>query len=200
MLDNLYVLGSTLLNNNRRLYVFLITYNHIQCNVVFHRLIKPVGYWTIELSFIKVTDNNAVLSCYANKARTNLSLDEFCDFFDIQVGEGNASLKDIFSAFYTSLNNQIPHTIERLNDVQRELMSDYIYHYENRDEHNRLYLYDLRKTGNRSEYNNDKAAARYPDIYEHFQNDREYSFYFSEHREDEVTLNQLLEKLRKRNN
>ena len=194
MLDNLYVLGSGLLKDNRRLSVFLITYNHIQCNVIFHRLVKPIGYWTIELSFVKVENNDAVLTCYANKVRTNLSFDEFCNFFELQVGKGDTNPKIILSAFYNSLNSQIPTTVEHLNDNQRRLMSDYISHCESGDERKRIYLYDLRRTGNRTEYNNDKAAARYPDIYEQFKNDKEYSFYFS------VTLNQLLEKLRNRNN
>ena len=199
MLENLYVLGTALLRNNRRLYVFSITYNNIKCNVIFHRLIKPKRYWTIALTFIKVANNAAVLSCYANKATTDLLFSDFCAFFNIQVGNGNASPKDIFASFYQSLNTQIPHNIGTLNEEQRVLMGNYIYNHEIGDEQNRLYLYDLRRTGNRSEYNNDKAAARYPDIYEHFKDDIEYSFYFSEHPEDEVTLNELLEKLRLRN-
>lgn len=198
MLERLYVLGTLLLHHNRRLFVFLITYNHIQCNVIFHRLIKPEGYWTIRLTFIKVENNDETLSCYANRIRTDLNIDEFTTFFDIQTDKSSTSIKNIFTTFYRSFNNQIPDNIEHLNNEQRALMGNYITHQEQGDAQNRIYLFDIRHTGNRSEYNNDKAVARYPEIYAHFQHDTDYSFYFSENPADEVTLNQLLRKLRNR--
>ena len=197
MLKNLYTLGTLLLKNDRRLHVFFISYNGIDCNVIFHRLKKANGFWTIQLEFVKVA-NDESLVCYANKASTDLKINDFCAFFNIQLGEGKADVKDIFGRFYMSLNEQVPTKLISLNEDQRQLMCSYIQNHEPADEAAKIYLFDLRKTGNRSEYNNDKAAARYPDIYEHFKDDDEYSFYFTDDYSKEVTLDQLLEKLKRR--
>lgn len=197
MLNNLYKLGSELLKQNRRLHVFYITYNKIHCNVIFHRLIKPIGYWTIQLEFIKATSNES-LSCYANKATTNLNFNKFCDFFNINTNTGNSTIRDIYCSFYKSLNNQIPTIISVMDNGQRYLMSNFICSHEAVDESKKIYLYDIRKTGHRTEYNNDKAAALYPDIYDHFKYDLDHSFCFSSNANIEVTLDQLLTKLRKR--
>lgn len=199
MLDNLYVLGSELLKMNRRLYVFLITYNNIKCNVIFHRLEKSHGYYPIQLEFVKVTDDTT-LSCYAHKSSTDLKFSDFAEFFNINTGSGKAEVRDIFSSFYKSLNSQIPTAVTSLNKTQNDLMSGFINRHSSVKEAAKKYLYDFRlNSGSRSKYNNDKAAALYPDIYEHFKKDIDHSFFFSPNKADEVTLNQLLAKIRNRN-
>ena len=61
------------------------------------------------------------------------------------------------------------------------------------------YLYDVRTTGgHRTNLDNDKAAS-YPDIYVHFQNDTDYSFFFTADPSKEVTLDTLLQKIEHRN-
>lgn len=198
MLNNLYKLGSELLKQNRRLHVFYITYNKIHCNVIFHRLIKPNGYYPIQLDFIKVC-NNQSLCCYANKSSTNLKFNDFCNFFNINSNDRSATIREIFVSFYETFNSQIPTTITPINDSQRNIMSKYIIAHSSATEATKVYLYDFRlNNGERSKYNNDKAAALYPDIYEYFKNDTDHSFFFSPNKSDEITLNQLLEKLRKR--
>ena len=143
MLSNLYILGNELLKSGRRLHVFLITYNNIQCNVIFHRLQKSNGYYPIQLEFVKIANNEA-LSCYAHHASTDLKFSEFCRFFNIHLGNGNANVPDIFNSFYKRLNTQIPTTITPTNDVQRHLMKDYIITHSDANEAAKIYLYDFR--------------------------------------------------------
>lgn len=195
-LSKLYELGSMLMREERRLYVFEIIYNNIQCDVIFYRFHKAKGYWTIELRFIK--ENGENLICMANRATTDLDINEFCDFFRIKRIDGTATVKEIFNSFYEVFNEQVPDKISIPGEKEQEYMSAYIYYHENVDEREKKYLYDLRRTGNRSVFNNDKAISKYPDIYKHFKNKKDYSFCFSKNKEDEVDLYQLLKKLKRR--
>ena len=198
MLDNLYKLGSELMKNGRMLSVFCITYNSVECYVVFHRLEKAKGYYTIKLEFIRIDDHESLV-CYANKSHTNLDFIDFKNFFRLNTGFGKAEIRDIFKNFYNSFNSQIPTIIETMNREQQNVMRNYIYNNSPASERDKIYLYDFKKTrGHRTNFNNDKAAASYPEIYEHFKHDTDHSFFFSPREEDEVNLSQLLQKLANR--
>lgn len=200
MLKNLYVLGNLLIENNRLLHVFDINYNGVKYNVVFYRLPKVMKkYYTIELTFINATNENEFISCYANKHSMDISPIDFCNFFNVKFVNGKAHISNIYKTFYDTFNKQVNFDIFTYSSTQQQVMKKYIYNKEPAKERDKKYLYDFRHTGNRSKFNNDKAASSYFEIYKHFADMNEYSFYFSPHKEDEVkNVNELLEKLKKR--
>lgn len=199
MLKNLYKLGNLLIKNNRLLHVFDIDYNKEKYNVIFYRLPKAKKkYYTVELTFINTRDKNKYISCYANSHSMDISPVEFCNFFNIQFISGKANISSIFATFYKKFNSQVNLDIFSYLPEQQQIMKEYICHKEPTKERDKKYLYDFRRTGNRSKFNNDKAAYYYPEIYKYFANKTEYSFFFSPHKEDEVKdVNELLKKIKK---
>ena len=199
-LENLYKLGTALLKTNRRLTAFYIQYNQIKCHIVFHRLKRPQGYWTIELSFINTENIENNFTCLANRNSLSVDYYDFCNFFHIKSRGANTTPREIMESFYHSFNQQIPTKVKKEYDKeQTHILNNYIRQKEPVDEASKIYLFDLRHFGNRSEYNNDKAAFRYPEIYSYFEKDTDYSFCFTNKKEKEVTLEELLRKLEKRN-
>lgn len=201
-LGNLYKLGSALLKSDRRLTAFRIHYKGINCHVLFHRLLKPHNtYWTIHLSFFKVDNIKEYFECYANKNGMDVDANTFYHFFNIK-GDGHGDWKSLIENFYSSFNKQITDdVINKLSDYDEEeknLINTYISNHEREDERNKVYLFDVRHTGHRTEYNNDKAACRYPEIYQHFKTYTEYSFFFSDDVEKETTLEELIIKFERR--
>lgn len=200
-LDRLYVLGNNLKSINRHITVLDYNYNDVRCEVIFHRLPHPVQkIWTIKLSFYNPSDHSNDFSCYANRVRMSFDAGEFAAFFHITYGSGG-HMRDIIEGFYDnfgrSINTKIP---DIYAGDGRDTMERYIYQNESIDDRDRIYIYDVRPTrGVRSELNNDKAAALYPEIYAEFREDTTLSFFFSPNKGEECTLDQIIEKIRRRN-
>ena len=200
-LDRLYELGNNLKRAGRHITVFDYSYNGIKCEVVFHRL--PQAYqkiWTIKLSFYNPSDHSNDFSCYANRVRMSFDASEFASFFHIAYG-GGGHLRNLIEGFYEDFGRRINTVIpDQYDGDDRVTMERYIYQNESVDDRDKIYIYDVRQTrGVRSELNSDKAATRYPEVYAEFREDTTLSFFFSPNREDECTLDQIIEKIKRRN-
>lgn len=197
-LENLYILSANLRSVNRMLTIFPFEYNQVKCNIIFHRLTKTYKtYWTIKLSFLNPNDHSFDFECFANANSLDVDYQTLSNFFKLK-NNGNASIKEIFETFYQKFNLAIDVNAIFIPEEHQNEINQYIYNHENVDDRNKIYLFDLRHTGNRSSFNNDKAASRYPEIYKYFADDTEYSFCFTDNDKREVTLDELVETIQSR--
>lgn len=200
-LDRLYELGNNLKKAGRHITVLDYSYNSVNCEVIFHRL--PGAYqkiWTIKLSFYNPDDHSNDFYCYANRVRMSFDAGEFAAFFHIAYG-GGGHMRDVIEEFYENFGKSINTTIpDSYDGTDRDTMERYIYQNESIDDRDRIYIYDVRPTrGVRSELNNDKAATLCPEIYAEFREDTTLSFFFSPNKDDECSLDQIIEKIKRRN-
>lgn len=195
-LSNFNVLKSNLKRLNRLVSVLKFEYNGITCYMVFHVLDKPIDLiWTIRLTFHNPQDKTYDFECYANQQRMSFEFYQFANFFHIAKGDGTHKVQ-LVQNFYSYLNDTMDTNVpEYYSDTARNYMRPCVL----KDSDKRRYLYDVkRNNGRRSGENNDKAMILYPEIYHEFRNQSGLSFFFSEHEEDECTLIQILEKIRRR--
>lgn len=195
-LSNFNVLKSNLRRLNRLVSVLKFEYNGITCYMVFHVLDKPIDLiWTIRLTFHNPKDKTYDFECYANQQRMSFEFYQFANFFHIAKGDGTHKVQ-LVQSFYSYLNDTMDTNVpEYYSDTARNYMRPCVL----KDDDKRRYLYDVkRNNGTRSGKNNDKAMILYPEIYHEFRNQSGLSFFFSEHEEDECTLIQILEKIRRR--
>lgn len=74
------------------------------------------------------------------------------------------------------------------------------------DNPNAIYCYDVRRSGSREDgnskkrslKNSNKAQRLRPDLYDRFQQDETYSFYFSDNPEDERSDTEIINLIKKR--
>ena len=196
-LNNLYILGNHLKAINRFVYPFKFTYNNVEVYVIYHRLDHTYNkYWTIRLSFINFSDRQNDFECYANKNSLDITYTILQKFFHLST-IGNSDIKDIFNSFYKHFNAHIPTHVSDITDPKlQKSAAEYIHKYDN--EKDKIYLFDVRHTSGRTNFNNDKAAAMYPEIYHEFRNDYSLSFFFTADINKETPLKELIDKAIKR--
>lgn len=199
-LSNLSIYRTSMREANRQMDVFHFTYNNIFCRVLIHSFSKPQNkYFPCSLFFTNPDDHTNDFECLANAQKLDVSYSHIAKFFHIQNGGQNTPLGTLYRHFYESLNRAIPNHVHiRLESDDRQLIRNKIRTID--DNIPKPYLYDVRTTGgHRTNLDNDKAAASYPDIYVHFQKDTDYSFFFTADPSKEVTLDTLLQKIEHRN-
>ena len=199
-LSNFNILKSNLRRLDRLVSVLKFEYNGITCYMVFHVLDKPIDLiWTIELTFHNPQDKTYDFECYANQQRMSFEFSQFANFFHIAKGDGTHKVA-LVQNFYSYLNNTMDTNVpERYSNIEAQYMCNCILHNSKNDQ--KIYITNVKRNWGerkRTPYNNDKAAALYPDIYNEFRNQIEISFCFSDQKEDERTLIQILEKIRHR--
>ena len=200
-LSNFNVLKSNLKHLNRLVSVLKFEYNGITCYMVFHVLNKPIdGIWSIELTFHNPKDKTYDFECYANQQRMSFEFYQFANFFHIAKSDGTHKVQ-LVQNFYSYLNDTMDTNIpERYSHVAAQYMYNCISH-NDQDDNQKIYITHVKRNREgqkRTDYNSDKTAALYPDIYNEFRDHPNISFCFSDKKEDECTLIQILEKIRHR--
>ena len=200
-LSNFNVLKANLRRLDRLVSVLKFEYNGIMCYMVFHVLDKPIDLiWTIELTFHNPQDKTYDFKCYANQQRMSFEFAQFANFFHIAQGNEThrvALVQNFYSYLNSTMDTNVP---ERYSNIEAQYICNRILHHNNNDD-KKIYFSYIKRNGEgqkRSPYNNDKAATLYPDIYNEFRNQPKISFCFSDKKEDERTLIQILEKIRHR--
>ncbi|SHK42159.1 hypothetical protein SAMN02745163_03766 [Clostridium cavendishii DSM 21758] len=156
---------------------------------------KPSEYAKAKVEFIKTNNINDSINAYIDFYNVYFnSSEEFCDFFGVNIRNVN---RDIFKDFSKIFADFIPKekTINK-NDTERRLIGS-------RAEGNNpmaIYCYDVHRNGRkqdgslnqRSIENSNKAQSLRPELYEHYCNDMNLSFFFSDSLEDEKSDEEIM--------
>lgn len=149
---------------------------------------KPSEYAKAKVEFIKKNNIHMSIIGYIDFYNVHFhSVTDFCKFFHVQIGSAN---RDLFKDFSKCFAGFIPveKKLEKSN-IERRLMGS-------RAEGNNpmaIYCYDVRRNGRRengilnqrSIENSNKAQVLRPELYEHYCEDMNLSFFFSDKAEDE---------------
>lgn len=156
---------------------------------------KPSEYAKAKVEFIKRNNINDSINGYVDFYDVNFrSREEFCNFFGVEKRNAN---RDLFKDFSKLFADFIPKE-KKLNksDTERRLIGS-------RAEGNNpmaIYCYDVHRNGRkqdgslnqRSVENSNKAQSLRPELYEHYSNDMNLSFFFSDSLEDEKSDEEIM--------
>lgn len=157
---------------------------------------KPSEYAKAKVEFIKRKNINDSINGYIDFYDVHFhSREEFCNFFGVEKRNAN---RDLFKDFSKLFADFIPKE-KKLNksDTERKLIGS-------RAEGNNpraIYCYDVRRNGKkkqdgslnqRSIENSNKAQSLRPELYEHYCNDMNLSFFFSDSLEDQKSDEEIM--------
>lgn len=165
--------------------------------------VKPNEYAIVKLEFIRSTNILESIHAYADFYEVHFkSVREFVDFFKIEKGNANRNLFVDFSVVFASF---IPKEKVEMKDdaLIRKLQATRC----ESNKPNAIFCQDVRRNGKKSDgspsersiENSNKAKTLRPYLYEKFKDDKNLSFYFSEHPEDELDDREIIARVAARN-
>lgn len=199
-LDKLPSLLNDMRKKQRKIELFPFQYNDIECTVFLTLLEdddkKRTKYTVVDLEFLKVDEvKDVVLDTIFATADFYEVLfynkKDFYKFFDINVNNLSGSDKVVFRSFSDHFAKFIPEesTLKKSQpSVTKKIMATL-----DNDNPNAIYCYDVRRSGSRADgrpkkrslKNSNKAQRLRPDLFNTYQEDKTYSFYFSDNSKDE---------------
>lgn len=186
--------------------VFQFTYNNIPCYCLLTLYDvnedRPSKNAKLKLEFIHQNNTNESIKAYADFLEVKFnSVTEFCKFFNIKKGNGN--FRELFINFANFFATVLPSEIKKTKSKTEERL---IARRLEPDNPNAIYCYDIRRNGHdergnnnvRSVKNSQKAEIFCPKLYERFKFDTNFSFFFSENPDDEVSEKEMLRRFSER--
>lgn len=197
----------------RKIELFPYRYNDVEC-IVFLTLLessdkKRTKHTVANLEFLKVDEKeDVILDAISATADFYKVLfykkEDFYDFFNINKNNSSGNDKAVFINFSNHFADFIPEasTLGRTpSSVTKKIMAKL-----DPDNPNAIYCYDVRRSGSREDgspkkrsvNNSNKAQRLRPDLYDRYQQDETYSFYFSDNPEDERSYTEIMNLIAKR--
>lgn len=198
LLENLRTLKENMVESNWTICSFLFTYREIEYIVLVKRFVRNIQrdneYALVQLHFMRSDDLVNDLLIEANSQKLLVDAHRLRDFFGIEYAENLGSLLQQFTA---RLGEFIPTEIpQRVTDIeQRAMVSDLSR--SDAEDPNRIYCSHVRRNpnnGQRSVFNSDKTKLLRPSLFQHFQNDNNISFCYSDQQHRENTDADILRK------
>ena len=198
LLENLRTLKENMVESNWTICSFLFTYREIEYIVLVKRFVRNIQrdneYALVQLHFMRSDDLVNDLLVEANSQKLLVDAHRLRDFFGIEYAENLGSLLQQFTA---RLGEFIPTEIpQRVTDIeQRAMVSDLSR--SDAEDPNRIYCSHVRRNpnnGQRSVFNSDKTKLLRPSLFQHFQNDNNISFCYSDQQHRENTDADILRK------
>lgn len=200
MFERLRHLVTQLKEQNWLLHIFNFRFNHINYYVIIHRYTEGEyrpQYALTKLIFIDQQNEQRTFIAHIN-TRDFIALDtrEFFQFFRIPYipnGLGN-----VMEEFKNQLAESIPENFINSTEEQNIAIARYIDNQRNRN--TGVYLRNLIRLGldrygkqkYRSYFTDEKARRLRPDVYQYIANDRTITFRFSNHQEENNTLEEII--------
>lgn len=183
LIERINLLKSEMIKNGWMVEPFLFKYNNVNCVVLVKRYTEneeKVKNSIIKLEFYK-EDNRCL---YADVKKYGIyfeSAKAFRIFFNIRYVE---NIGDIFKQFKEYFIKFIPVKInENKTEKEKIIMVKSLSESDSEDP-NKIYCFGVKRTGNRSPFNDNKARLLRPKLYNDI-NDNTVSFCFSSDREKE---------------
>ncbi|MCY8232351.1 DUF6037 family protein [Priestia endophytica] len=162
---------------------------------------KPREHAKAKVEFISRDNiNNSVLG-YVDFFNVHFdNVKDFCNFFNVKIGNAN---RDLFKDFSRIFSEFIPkEKVIDKNDIERKLIGSRV----EGNNPKAIYCYDVRRNGRkedgstnkRSIENSNKAQALRPELYEQYRKDENLSFFFSDKEEDKRRNEEIMELFSKR--
>lgn len=163
---------------------------------------RPSKYAIVKLEFYNPL-NMKSLFAFADWYEVRFeNVNDFKNFFGIQVGDGTATMREIFLSFSEHFSNFIPGSIPEQNQEQKTILSNRL----DPENKNSIFLYNIKTSGIKSDgqrkkrtiENSNKAQYLRPKIYDKYKSDPYLSFYFSDNPNYEKTDTEIISLLAKR--
>lgn len=159
-----------------------------------------------ELEFIKADNINSSIMAYADFFKVSFYLaNDFYAFFEIKpsIETSGGRIFSTFSEYFSKFIPEVKTDYAQKPKIEKELIVAKV----EKDKSNHIYCYDVHRTGEkengepkqRSIENDNKARMLRPNLYEKFKQDRNFSFFFSDKREDEKTDEAIMKAVAQRN-
>lgn len=206
-LSNLRLLRDDMKKNEKAVVVFRFTYKSYGYFVAVCLLTEeeqkkePNKYALVRLRFMRVSNLDDYLDCYANSRRIIERYGRIREFFRVETQPDINCWIDSFLMF---LGKRIPiKAPDNRNKDEHDAVIRTICHHENRDP-NRIYRSHIFRNGKvngkqkyRTEYNAQLAAVRFPHLYQLYKTDKIVSFAFTDDFSKEKSEEEILENFRK---
>lgn len=200
-------------SKQRKIELFHYHYNNIEC-VVFLTLLessdkKRNKYTVADIDFLKVDEKKDVIldsiSATADFYKVLFyNTKDFYNFFRINKDNPSGDNKAVFLSFSDHFAKFIPEasTLSKASSSVTKKIIAKLDH----DNPNAIYCYDVRRSGSREDgspkkrslNNSNKAQRLRPDLYDRYQQDETYSFYFSDNPEDNRTDTEIMKLIARR--
>lgn len=185
---------------------FIFTYNGVKAIVIIKRYKsysdKKSKYAQADIEFIRYDNIDYYISAYCDWYKVEfLNRKEYYEFFNINSGIDN---KEGYNNFNECFAKAIPNSVklEKNDDFEKKILARRI----DKNDPDGLYCYDIRRTGKkingenklRTDENSKKAQLLRPFLYNKYRHDYTYSFFFSPNKSDELSDEEIIKKVAKR--
>ena len=183
-LENLKSLKDDMVDKNWTICSFIFCYKETEYIVLVKRFVgaeKRVNdYALVKLHFMKSADLKDDLEVEANSKRLLIDPKNLRLYFGIEYQE---NLGDILHQFTERLGQSIPTILpDKVTTAEKSAMVQSLSKSDSEDP-NKIYCTKVRRNpnrGQRSEFNSDKTKLLRPELFEHFRNNTEISFCYSD--------------------
>ncbi|MFP3153369.1 DUF6037 family protein [Lachnospiraceae bacterium ZAX-1] len=184
VLGNLKSLKEDMADKSWTICSFLFHYKRTEYIVLVKRFVgterRVNNYALVKLHFMKSDDLQDDLEIEANSRELIVDAKTLRHYFGIEYQE---NLGDILHQFTESLGSVIPSSVpDNISTAEKSAMVQSLSKSDSEDP-NKIYCTKVRRnpnSGQRSEFNSDKTKLLRPELFEHFRNNTEISFCYSD--------------------